>query len=153
MTNHRDQTRQRSSLAGVVPILLIATLVFVITDRNRSDASDRPRNADVSFSDTAFLGGITRRYESSNFRGGEAEAFLGGIDLDFRNATMEGDEATIDVTAVMGGVKIRVPHTWNVVNRVGTILGGTENRTVSRSSNKRLIIDGTVLMGGLEIQN
>jgi len=152
MTNHGDPTR-KATLGGVIPILLIATLIFVITDRNRSAASDRPVNGDVTFSDSAFLSGIERKVDSSPFRRAEAEAFMGGIDLDFRNATMEGDEATLDVTAVMGGVTIRVPQTWNVVNRVETILGGTENHASSRTGNKRLLINGTVLMGGLDIRN
>jgi predicted membrane protein len=152
MADQGVQTR-KASLGGVIPILLIATLVFVITDRNRSDASDRQVNGDATFSDSAFLGGIKRKYDSSAFRRGEAEAFLGGIDLDLRNATMQGDEATLDVTAVMGGVSIRIPPTWNVVSRVQTILGGTENHTSSRPGNKRLVVEGTVLMGGFEIKN
>ena len=152
MANQGDQTK-KASLGGVIPILLIATLVFVITDRNRSDASDRQPNGNATFSDSAFMSGIERKYDSSTFRRGEAEAFMGGIDLDLRNATMEGEEATLDVTAVMGAVEIRVPQTWNVVNRVQTILGGTENHTSSRTGNKRLVIQGTVLMGGLEIKN
>ena len=78
---------------------------------------------------------------------------MGGVNLDFSDAVMEGDEARLDVTAVMGGIKIRVPHTWNVENRVIATMGGVKDRTHSAIGNKRLVIDGHVLMGGLEIIN
>jgi predicted membrane protein len=140
MTNN---ARQRTTSSGpLVPLILVATFIFVIID-HRSDASDN----------TAFLSGVERTYRSSTFRSDEATAFMGGIDLDFRDAIIEGDEAKLDITAVMGGVNIRVPRTWTVVNRVVPILGGVKDRTNSINANKRLVIEGTVLMGGLDIKN
>jgi len=145
--------RKETSWGMLVPIILVATIVFAAID-NRSDASDSlVRTGDLTFSDSAFLGGIQRKYDSATFQRGEAEAFMGAIDLDFRGAVIEGDEARLDITAVMGGVKIRVPRTWNVVSRVVATMGGVKDRTRSTSDNKRLIIEGTVLMGGIEIYN
>ena len=77
----------------------------------------------------------------------------GGVELDFRNATMEGNEAKIDVSALMGGIDIRVPGSWVVINRVSAILGGVDDNTTSHDGNKRLVVEGTVLMGGLDIKN
>ena len=146
--------RRTDSVGPLIPIILIATFIFVITDRNRSRASENQALTTESTSDdSAFLGGVTRKYGLSNFRRGGASAVMGGVDLDFRDASIEGDEARLDVTAIMGGVKVRIPPTWNVVNRVVPILGGVENRSVSSDGNKRLVIEGTVLMGGLEIKN
>ena len=76
-----------------------------------------------------------------------------GVELDFRNATMEGNEAKIDVSALMGGIDIRVPGSWVVINRVSAILGGVDDNTTSHDGNKRLVVEGTVLMGGLDIKN
>ena len=151
--NHRSRGRD-GSIGPYIPIILLATLVFVVVDRHRSDASNRHVvSGESTFSNKAFLSGVERKYSSSNFRRGEVEAFMGGVDLDFRDAIIEGDEARLDVTAVMGGVTIRVPRTWNVVNRVEPVLGGVEDHTSSMNGNKRLVIEGTVLMGGLEIKN
>jgi predicted membrane protein len=151
--NYRSRARN-GSIGPYVPIILVATLVFVVLDRHRSNASDRQVLAGEStFSDSAFLSGVKRKYSASVFRRGEVEAFMGGAELDFRDAIMESDEARLDVTAVMGGVKIRVPRTWNVVNRVKPVLGGVDEHTSSANGNKRLVIEGTVLMGGLEIKN
>jgi predicted membrane protein len=54
---------------------------------------------------------------------------MGGIDIDLRDATMERREAVLDVSSVMGGVKIRVPQDWTVVSRVNTIMGGYKDET------------------------
>jgi predicted membrane protein len=151
--NHRTRGRN-GSIGPYIPIILVATLVFVVVERDRSDASDRQVvTGESTFSDKAFLSGVKRQYSSSVFRRGEVEAFMGGVELDFRDAVIEGDEARLDVTAVMGGVEIRVPRTWNVINRVEPVLGGVEDHTNSTNGNKRLVIEGTVFMGGLEIKN
>ena len=150
----KDDTRGSGSIGPYIPIILVATLVFVVLDRHRSDASDRQvLSGESTFSDSAFLGGVKHNYSSSVFRRGEVEAFMGGVELDFRDAVMESDEARLNVTAVMGSVKILVPRNWNVVNRVEHVLGGVEEHTYSTNGNKRLVIEGTVLMGGLEIKN
>ena len=78
---------------------------------------------------------------------------MGGVSIDLRDASMEADEATINVSAVMGGVDIRVPRSWTVVNRVSAILGGVDDHTRPVDANKRLIVEGSVLMGGLDIKN
>lgn len=149
-----ERGRRDSSLGSTAAIILIATVVFFVVNGPQSNASNRQRvTTDPSFSSTAILGGVERRSTSSAFRGAEASAFMGGIKLDFRDAVMEGDEATLDVSAVMGGVHVRIPRTWTVVNRVTPVMGGVNDRTHPRDSNKRLVIEGTVLMGGLEIQN
>jgi predicted membrane protein len=151
--NYREQ-RRSSSWGPIVPIHIVATVLLVIVDRH-SDASDRHfRPGESTFSDSAFLGGIERKYNSSTFRQGEAEAFMGGVDLDFRDAIIEGDEARLEISAIMGGVKIRIPRNWNVANRVSAVMGGVKDYTTSTATgNKRLVIEGTVLMGALEIYN
>jgi len=145
---------RRQSSGPLVPLLIFATIVFAINDNRSNRADDRVRRGESAFSDTAVLGGVTRKCDSSTFKHGEAQAFLGGIDLDFRDAIIEGQEARLDVTAIMGGVKIRVPRTWTVDNRAVVALGGVEDHTTqSNDGNKRLIVEGTVLLGGLELNN
>jgi hypothetical protein len=39
------------------------------------------------------------------------------------------------------------------VNRVTPIMGGVEDHTHPTDSTRRLVIEGTVLMGGLDIKN
>jgi|RhiMetdeSRZDD1v2_1073273.scaffolds.fasta_scaffold33175_2 predicted membrane protein len=143
-----------SFLRTIALILIAAAVVFLVVNGPESNASNRESLPnEPTFSSTAFLGGIERRISALDFRDAEASAFMGGVKLDFRDAEMEGNEAEIDVSAIMGGIEIRVPRTWTVINHVTPIMGGVEDHTHSTDGNKRLVIEGTVLMGGLTIKN
>jgi len=150
---HQQRTSD-ASMGTTVAILILATIVFFVVNGHQSNASNREiLSKESNFSSTAVLSGIERRNSSSAFRGADAAAFMGGVNLDLRDATMEGDEARIEVSAIMGGIEIRIPRTWTVINHVSPILGGVEDHTRSADGNKRLVIEGTVFMGGLEIEN
>ena len=143
-----------SPWGSTIAIILVATLVFFLVNGPGPNASNR-ENVDRTsiFSASAFLSGINRHISSPDFRGASLSTFLGGIDLDLRDATMEGDEVRIDVSTFMGGVSLRVPQSWTVVNHVNTFIGGFDDHTHPSDSNKRLVLDGSVFMGGLEIKN
>jgi hypothetical protein len=103
----------------------------------------------------AVLGGAKTLSRSTAFRGGQAVAFLGGCEIDLRYAGMpEGGEAVLDGFAFWGGIEIKVPEEWEVVNRVTAIMGGVDNKTNPLSSaTRRLVVTGTAIMGGIEIKN
>jgi predicted membrane protein len=79
---------------------------------------------------------------------------MGGVELDLRDAVMDRKEAVLDVSSVMGGVKVRVPTSWTVVPRVSSIMGGFKDDTRRPANDDhRLVLKGTVLMGGLTVMN
>jgi predicted membrane protein len=154
MTNY-----QRSSQAWK-PLLIFGALLLVIavvTNNSESAAKndDETTTAGISdFREVAVMGGVQRKNLSEDFRGGEATAVMGGIDIDLRDATMDRREAVLDVSSVMGGVKIRVPDNWTVVSRVNTIMGGYKDETRHpKDDEHRLIVKGMLLMGGLKVSN
>jgi hypothetical protein len=57
--------------------------------------------------------------------------------------------------AIMGGVEIRVPPHWRVITNGTPILGGIDNRTFDPTDSNviapTLIVNSTVILGGLEI--
>lgn len=108
-----------------------------------------------AFRTTAILGGRQHHGAFDSFVGGEANAFLGGVELDLRGSTMSEDAAAIEVFVMMGGINIRIPEDWEVVNDVNVVMGGIDDKTQRSNSEsaKRLILHGTVLMGGLNIRN
>src|SRR5262249_18509485 len=123
----RNDRQMRDVWGPTVAILIVATIVFFVVNGPQSSASDREiLTRDPTFSGTAILGGIERQISSPTFRSADASAFMGGVKLDFRDATMDGNEAKIEVSAIMGGIEIRVPRTWTVVNRVSPVMGGVE---------------------------
>ena len=103
----------------------------------------------------AVLGGVQQSYNTQDFRGGEANAIMGGCEIDLRQASIQGDEAVISTFAMWGGIKIKVPTTWNVHVQGVPFLGGFDDKSVTPGdpAAKRLIVKGTAVMGGVEVTN
>jgi len=105
---------------------------------------------------SAVFTGIKRRVDSRNFRGGEVTAVFGGADLDLTAAGLEGGKATLEATAIFGGVNIIVPRNWRVVNNGTPILGGFDSKHISPSETDAvatLYVRGTAVFGGVTIKN
>jgi hypothetical protein len=110
------------------------------------------RRGERSFSATAVMAGNVRKV-GGPFKGGELTAVMGGCDIDFAAATLDG-EAVLDVLAFWGGIVVRVPRGWTVVDKVTPILGGYEDRTTRGADGApRLIIRGSAIMAGIEVRH
>jgi predicted membrane protein len=103
---------------------------------------------------TSCLGGVARKVVSKDFRNARIHTLMGGAALDFRDAAMQGDESSVDVNILMGGAAIRIPQDWIVEAKVTPLLGGFEDKSHPLpDAKKRLVIRGTVIMGGVEVKN
>lgn len=91
----------------------------------------------------------------TEFKGGSAMAVFGGCEIDLRHAVLpDGGAAVVDVFAMFGGIEIRVPEDWQVLNRGNAFLGGFENKSRPLpGSSRRLVVTGTAIMGGVEVKN
>ncbi len=113
------------------------------------------------FSALAVMGGCVRRSSSQAFEGADLTALMGGCDIDLREASIAPNtEAVIDVFAFWGGIDLKVPDDWAVINRVVPLMGGVDDKTrtpiagASQSAAaKRLVVRGIVIMGGVNIRN
>lgn len=103
----------------------------------------------------AVLSGAELRPVSRPFRGADLSAVMAGIKLDLTDARMEGDIATIEVFAFWGGMEIYVPSDWTVTSKVGTFMGGfiDKRRPTVAIPTKTLVVDGVIIMSGIEIKN
>jgi len=110
---------------------------------------------DVILNGSAILGGFTRSVTTQDFRGGDLTAIMGGCEIDLRKAAIRGEEAVLNVFAFWGGVELRVPEQWTVVTKAMPIMGGVsdETRPTTGPGSKKLVITGTVVMGGVEVKN
>ena len=117
--------------------------------------SESPQDDNATVSGIALLSGLVRTCSAQEFRGGEMTAIMGGFELDLRQAAMKEGEAVIDVFAFWGGIEIKVPTEWAVVVKGTPFMGGFDDKTrvPQGGSNKRLIINGYAIMGGVEITN
>jgi hypothetical protein len=102
---------------------------------------------------TAILGGFERRVSTPDFRGGEITAIMGGCSLDLREAVLL-NEAVINVSAIWGGITIKVPPDWTVILQGTPVMGGFTEKTARPPDNrKRLVVSGYAIMGGVEVRN
>jgi hypothetical protein len=104
---------------------------------------------------SAILGGSRRNVQTQDFQGGELTAVMGGCDIDLRNAAIATSPAVLDVFAFWGGIEIKVPQSWSVSFEGTPILGGFDDKTFRQGTEtqQRLIIRGTIVMGGVEVRN
>ena len=133
---------------GLWPLLISvggATLVLQALRRSQREPSFRA---------VAVMAGNVRRVGSQTLTGGEAVAVMGACDIDLTEAQIAG-EAVIDVLAFWGGVGIRVPRGWRVIDNVAPIFGGYDDKTTSVADDDapRLVIRGVAIMGGIEVKH
>ncbi|MBC3880892.1 hypothetical protein H8K35_01760 [Undibacterium sp. LX40W] len=141
------------------PLILIAVGFLVIFKDKAKQTMDEISTTKINESKEgkidiiAIMSGSQGNIASANFTGGDITAVMGGVELDLRNASIE-TEAVLNVFTFWGGISLKIPNDWSVVNSANAVLGGIEDSTVpNMSANKRLIITGTSVMGGVEIKN
>jgi predicted membrane protein len=153
----------RMSFGGVWATLLFFVGANIAFRALRPPAVRRSGDGAEAFDMVAVLGGAKTGPASPeaaggtprDFRGGRAMAVMGGCEIDLRRASLaEGREVVIDVFVMWGGIEIKVPEDWVVVNFGTAILGGFENKTRPLpGASKRLVVTGTAIMGGVEVKN
>ncbi len=143
------------------PALLIAVGTYImVKDKGRDAAGSLAiGSGEQGSSDSACLdisvvmGGNKTVSNAQDFKGGDITAVMGGVELDLRGASMQAD-AVLNLWATWGGIVIKVPEDWSIVNRGTALMGAIEDKTISPAGgSKRLIITGTAIMGGVEIKN
>jgi hypothetical protein len=151
---------------GFVLFLVVVTILATRVDGRRFTPTGTPADSEVSV--VAIMGRDDRISTSPSFRGADMTTVMGRTRLDLREATLAPTgEATIDVFGMMGAVEVIVPEGWVVDVQTRTIMGGVQDRRRSprgpapaapggeateRSGAPRLVIRGTVVMGGLVIR-
>jgi hypothetical protein len=137
-------------VAAIVLFLVGARIAWrALAPRAAMSSTDGPSTSDI----IAILGG-SKRGISGDFKGGQALCFMGGCEIDLRRASMTGDEAVVDVFVMWGGAEIKVPEDWEVVTRGIPVLGGfVDNTRHIAGAQKRLVITGMAIMGGVEVKN
>jgi predicted membrane protein len=124
------------------------------TDYANTETGSGDTTAAEKLDATAIFGAVKKTILSKNFTGGQAVSIFGGSEIDLSKADINGT-VIVDVTAILGGVKLIVPSHWTVRQDIAAIFGGVEDKRDTRSvitvQNKILVLKGTAFMGGIEI--
>lgn len=135
------------------PMILIVIGLSVIFKHRFHGCEDQSAEQTSNSSAVAIMSGNKIQNSSQDFRGGELTAVMGGIELDLRGASIR-EEAVLNVFSFWGGIELKIPNDWTVETRAMPIMGGIDDKSVPPATGgKRLIITGTVIMGGVEIIN
>jgi hypothetical protein len=119
-------------------------------------------------SNLAIMGAVERgKGHSWNLATGSYLAFMGGVELDLRSAVIPDGETVLDLTAIMGGVEVRVPSELPVICDGFAILGGVNllgkgsggvigsaraEQAISPDNTRLVRIQARAIMGGIEIK-
>lgn len=107
---------------------------------------------------SSILSGVSRKVTSSDFKGGKISCFMGGAEIDLSQADIQ-EIAYLSIDQVWGGVTLIVPSNWKIESNVSVILGSVEDsRRINQvaatdSTNKTLVLNGSILMAGVEINS
>lgn len=148
-------------VARLWPVLLIAAGIGVIwsglTRRRRGPWVANEQVSAGELQRSVTMGGLALVVDSQRFRGGALSVTMGEIKADLRRAAMEGEEAALDLSLTMGGVELRVPSNWQVVNDVSPFMGVVEDKTEPRPDaagvQRKLVLRGKITMGAVTITN
>jgi predicted membrane protein len=147
------------------PIVLIAVgamaMWSAIQARKLAETLPQADDGDprTTLNESAVFGGIQKRLNGKEFRGGQLHAMFGGIEIDMRDADIAENEAVLYANSIFGGIELRVPETWYVAARGQGIFGGFTDSTKYNGPGdpdkpkKTLIVMGMAVFGGVEIRN
>ena len=108
--------------------------------------------------DFTVMGSVKRRVDTADYRGGASLSILGSIELDLRHARIQepGQVVELEVSAILGSAKVRVPENWRIEIRGASILGTYEDKTIPPSSAATapiLVVSGYSFMSTVEIED
>ena len=107
------------------------------------------------FAAVAAMDGAEVVNKSDSFRAGSGSAVMGGMTIDLTEAGIS-TSATLELTAVAGGIDVTVPASWRVEMASTLFAGGVENLTDPDSvadDAPLLLVDARAYFGGIAVRN
>jgi hypothetical protein len=135
--------------------LIVVGLVIVARWRGRS----MPKGvvADDVIRSTAVFSGAELGSSSPLFRGAWLTAIFGGVALDLRDSRPDPEGATVNATAVFGGIDLLVPRGWRITVKSLPVFGGVGDKTdhsVPLAPDAPVLhIDAVSIFGGVSIKH
>ena len=113
-------------------------------------------SAQDSINLVSVMGSATQQVTSLEFRGGRATAVMGEAKIDLRESSVLEKPAVLELSVLMGEIKLRVPGDWNVRIDDDTIMGELKDERIPRETGDGqtdLVVKGSVVMGSLKIED
>ncbi|MFO7951946.1 MAG: cell wall-active antibiotics response protein [Bacillota bacterium] len=142
-----------------VPLILILIGVNLLRGRAQSAGG----GGRFAFMGGAEVGG-SRPWKLES---GSYFAFMGGIEMDLTAAELPEGETLIDLTAIMGGIEVKIPKDMPVIFEGSVVLGGVTfidqedggiiggrkiEHNLEERTTKYVRLQGRAMMGGIEVK-
>ncbi len=140
------------TILGSFVLLNVALIVGALVARRTL-----PRYGDEdsdTFALVAAMDGVDFTSRADPLRSGSGTAVAGGIEIDLTDAIPAG-MATLDLTAVAGGIDVVVPENWRVEMDSSVFMGGTDNLTdpdAAADDAPVLVVTARAFMGGIAVR-
>lgn len=127
-------------------------------DRKMKDTSHFESNERDFIDEYVMFNTLVERNDTSNFTGGKLTVLFAGAEFDLRDAKLGPGKNILHVFCAFGAIELYVPSDWKIVTNISVVFGGIDDKRHRTSaetvdSDKVLEINGTVLLGGIEIKN
>ncbi len=127
---------------------------MIVKSHNDSGSNEGKDLSEDFLNKVLVFSGLETKFSSKDFKGGELVTVFGGIDIDATNSSSKEKEINLDMTAVFGGITIKVPKNWKVKCEGFALFGGYDNKTENPSKPSLIVnVRGTAIFGGVEIIN
>jgi predicted membrane protein len=101
----------------------------------------------------AVFGSRKEIVDQKNYTGGRVITIVGGCVLDLTAADMPQGSAVLEIVSIWGGVEVKVPEGWDVTGNTTPIMGGADIKVKPRHGDRKLIVNGLAIMGGISIKS
>jgi Cell wall-active antibiotics response 4TMS YvqF len=149
----RRSVTRGSKLLRALFIVVIAGVVGQLVGKRMTEGDE----GSDAFRLAAIVGGKEFESRATALQSASALAVMGGVELDLREAALDPGGATLDVTAIMGGVEVTLPPGWVVDLRTRGFMGGVDKRLTESADHPdgapTLHVTANAWLGGVEIRN
>jgi len=144
-------------------LLWPAILILIGINLLRGRAFSGGKGGRFTFMGGANVGGA----QPWKLESGSYFAFMGGIEMDLTAAEISEGETVLDLTAIMGGIDVKIPKDLAVIYDGSAVLGGVTfkdqedggiiagrkvEQNISDSAKNIVRIQARAIMGGIEIK-
>lgn len=144
-------------------LLWPAILILIGINLLRGRAFSGGKGGRFTFMGGANVGGA----QPWKLESGSYFAFMGGIEMDLTAAEISEGETILDLTAIMGGIDVKIPKDLAVIYEGSAVLGGVTfkdqedggivagrkvEQNISDSAKNIVRIQARAIMGGVEIK-
>lgn len=140
----------------LLPALLFVLIAGAVGQLVAKRMTEGDEDSDA-FRLAAIVGGKELESHATALRSASALAVMGGLDIDLREATLDPAGATLDVTAILGGVEVTLPPGWVVDLKTLAFMGGVDKRLTESVDHSEgaptLHVTINAWLGGVEISN